>query len=147
MDSLLHLLCRYEELLSEEQVTSQDIAAFEKRLEAWSRSNDRDTLPAPGTGSRPMLVGSTENTPAAVVAFEVVGRDYKHHCIGSRSCIVYESTSCRRLTWQLRMPFCSRMCILSTEHSSCSVCRTVEFKFCANIASLKFVGSSGRRVS
>ena len=76
MDSLLHLLCRYEELLSEEQVTSQDIAAFEKRLEAWSRSNDRDTLPAPGTGSRPVLVGSTENTPAAVVAFEVVGRHY-----------------------------------------------------------------------
>ena len=71
MDSLLCLLCRYEELLREEEVASQDIAAFEKRLEAWSRSNDRDTAPAPGKGSRPLLVAPTENTPAAVVAFEV----------------------------------------------------------------------------
>ena len=73
MDPLLSLYCRYEELLREEQVTSQDIAAFEKRLEAWSRSDDRDTLPAPGKGSRPLLVAPTENTPAAVVAFEVTG--------------------------------------------------------------------------
>ena len=71
MDSLLCLLCRYEELLREEEVASQDIAAFEKRLEVWSRSNDRDTAPAPGKGSRPLLVAPTENTPAAVVAFEV----------------------------------------------------------------------------
>ena len=58
-------------MLSEEQATSQDIAAFEKRLEVWSRSNDRDTLPAPVKGARALHVVSTENRPAAVVAFEV----------------------------------------------------------------------------
>ena len=65
------ILCSYEALLQEERLASQEVTAFERKLETWS-STQQSTAPRLGEcAPRPPVQTSASTMPPAVLSFEV----------------------------------------------------------------------------
>ena len=86
-------VCRYEELLNEEEVTVQEITAFEKKMDAWTKADDNDQTDLGDRALPKAHIKVSESMPPAVVAFEVcvcVGLERFHYtkfCTWSTSCV------------------------------------------------------------
>ena len=67
----INLLVRYEQLLREERILTQEITAFEKRIDTWlsnqlaARKDTHDPRHLPADNDR------EDSLPPAVIAFEV----------------------------------------------------------------------------
>jgi hypothetical protein len=60
----------YEELLNEEEVTVQEITAFEKKMDSWTKADDNDQTDLGDRALPKAHVKVSESMPSAVVAFE-----------------------------------------------------------------------------
>lgn len=78
--NILYLPFRYEELLNEERLTTQEVDALEKRFESWANAPPIQIPKSTRATSAPISSHRdvTKDLPPEVAAFEVSHKNHLH---------------------------------------------------------------------